>query len=74
MGTEPKIIVWDTATMRTIKVLRGFHRRAVTLLVRLGVRVKTEEPIVVRKWFVMFVFRIPSYIVFALLSSALSLP
>ncbi|CAM9732495.1 unnamed protein product, partial [Sphacelaria rigidula] len=32
VGREPKIIVWDTATMQTIKVLRGFHQRAVTLL------------------------------------------
>eukprot|EP00752_Nemacystus_decipiens_P008508 g7598.t1 len=32
VGVEPKIIVWDTATMQTVKVLKGFHRRAVTLL------------------------------------------
>lgn len=38
VGREPKIIVWDTATMQTIKVLRGFHQRAVTLLVRGGPR------------------------------------
>lgn len=33
VGTGPKIIIWDTATMQTVKVLKGFHRRAVTLLV-----------------------------------------
>lgn len=33
MGNEPKIIIWDTATMQTVKVLKGFHKRAVTLLV-----------------------------------------
>ncbi|CBJ26175.1 conserved unknown protein [Ectocarpus siliculosus] len=32
VGTEPKIIIWDTATMQTVKVIKGFHRRAVTLL------------------------------------------
>lgn len=38
VGREPKIIVWDTATMQTVKVLKGFHQRAVTLLVRGGPR------------------------------------
>ncbi|CAM9158468.1 unnamed protein product, partial [Scytosiphon promiscuus] len=32
VGNEPKIIIWDTSTMQTVKVLKGFHRRAVTLL------------------------------------------
>lgn len=34
VGRDPKIIVWETATMQTVRVLRGFHQRAVTLLVR----------------------------------------
>ena len=34
VGTAPKIIVWETATMQTVKVLKGFHQRAVSLLVR----------------------------------------
>ncbi|CAM9920159.1 unnamed protein product, partial [Discosporangium mesarthrocarpum] len=32
VGTNPKIIIWDTASMKTLKVLRGFHERAVSLL------------------------------------------
>lgn len=33
VGRRPKIIVWDTTTMETVGVLKGFHRRAVAVLV-----------------------------------------
>ena len=31
-GPRPEIVVWDIATMKRRRVIRGFHRHAVTLL------------------------------------------
>ena len=32
IGRTPKIIVWDTDTMESLAILKGFHKRGVTLL------------------------------------------
>ena len=32
IGRKPKIIVWDSDTLQTLAVLKGFHKRGVPLL------------------------------------------